>query len=151
EDMVENANGDTRTVLMQAADIQSAQPRFWVRLLDFLMRLITNRRPVPAPQLASARAAIGPFDPRVFEDTSEGSGAFGRWMLDQDQLPCYSYEMDQHRDVRAYYVNTEGQDRREHWHQIGNNCVTALASNEGTVQVYLANRGGIFLNRSNTV
>jgi hypothetical protein len=148
--MVKNANGDSRTALMQAADIQSAHPRFWVRLLDVVMRFITNRRPIPAAKPASVQAALMPIDPRVFEDTSEGSGAFGRWMLDEENLPCYSYEMDQHRDVRAYYVNTEGQDRREHWHQIGNNCVTALASNEGTVQVYLANRGGIFLNRANT-
>jgi hypothetical protein len=89
-----------------------------------------------------------PGDPRAFELTEAGSGAFGRWILDAAGLPAYRYELDQYQDSRAHYPNTEGRDRHDHWHQIGNDRITALASNDGTVQVYLADRGGIFLNRA---
>jgi hypothetical protein len=85
-------------------------------------------------------------DPHVFEPTEEGSGAFGRWLIDRE-LPAYRYELDQYRHRQAAFPNSEGADRRENWHQIGNDRVTALASNDGTVQVYLNDRGGIFLNR----
>ena len=83
---------------------------------------------------------------RAFSETSQGSGAFGRWILDEEGLPAYRYELDQYRDRRARYAHSFGLDRRDHWHQIGNNRVTALASNDGTVQVYIGDRGGTFLN-----
>src|SRR6266567_3893054 len=50
------------------------------------------------------------------------------------------------------FVSTDygrGAFSRDHWHQIGNDRITALASNDGTVQFYIADRGGMFLNRVN--
>jgi len=88
-----------------------------------------------------------PLNPRQFQDTDVGSGIFGRWIIDRTGLPAYRYDFDQYRDNRARYPNSENLDRRDHWHQIGNDRVTALASNDGTVQVYLCDRGGVFLNR----
>ncbi len=86
-------------------------------------------------------------DTRSFELNETGGGAFGRWTLDSAGLPAYRYEMDQYADLRALYPNTEGLNRRDHWHQIGNDRVTGLASNDGTVQLYIADRGGTFFNR----
>jgi len=95
----------------------------------------------PPPPVAA------PGDPRVFRPTGDGSGVFGRWILDSAGLPAYEYTCDQYRERCAGYPNTEGYDRRDHWHQVGNDHITALASNDGTVQVYLCDRGGVFLNR----
>ncbi len=92
-----------------------------------------------------AVAALG--EPRVFVRSEEGSAAFGRWTLDQAGLPAYRYELDQYDDPRAAFPNSEGADRRDHWHQIGNDRITALAANDGTIQVYLCDRGGVLLNR----
>src|SRR5438128_1438176 len=85
----------------------------------------------------------GTSDPRVFTPVAEGSGAFGTWTLDGAGLPAYRYDVDQYQDARARYVNSEGLNRRDHWHQIGNDRVTALASNDGTIQFFMADRGGI--------
>ncbi len=87
-----------------------------------------------------------PIEPLQFAETSEGSGAFGTWILDEDGLPAYRYDLDQHRSATARYEHSFGLDRRDHWHQIGNDRITALASNEGTVQVLIADRGPVFLN-----
>lgn len=100
------------------------------------------RGPQPTPTVAHEST-----DPHEFADTDEGSGVFGRWTCDADGLPAYVYEMNHRRDPRAYYLNSQGIDRRDHWHQIGNDRVTGLASNDGVVQLYLADRGGIILNR----
>lgn len=97
--------------------------------------LTIQARAIPPDQL----------DPQQFQSTEEGSGAFGRWTLQYD-LPAYCYDMNQRRDTCAFYRNSEGLDRREHWHQVGNDHVTGIASNDGTFQVYLADRGGVFLN-----
>ncbi len=88
-----------------------------------------------------------PADARTFVPAAEGSGIFGRWTLDAHGLPAYEYTLDQWRDDRARYPNSEHLNRRDHWHQIGNDRITALVSNDGTVQVYLGDRGGVWLNR----
>ena len=137
----------TRSALLEAADIPatSTSPIRW--LLNWTRR---GRKPVQAipVQATASGASKSEIDPHEFVDTDEGSAAFGRWMLDSEGLPSYSYEIDQYHDPRAYYVNTEGLDRRDHWHQIGNHAVTGLAANDGSLQVYLAHRGGVFLNYS---
>ncbi len=107
-----------------------------------LQRLLGRRPPDSQPQPAAA-----PGDPHIFQPSEEGSGKFGRWMLDDAGLPAYLYEIDQYKDGHARYPNTEWRDRRDHWHQIGNDRVNALVSNDGTVQLYLNDRGGVFLNR----
>jgi hypothetical protein len=73
-----------------------------------------------------------PLKPRVFPPIKEGDnvgdGDFGHWGLDDANLPCYHYTMNQLTNRHAYYVNSEGIERRDHWHQIGNKRVTGLAS-----------------------
>ncbi len=83
----------------------------------------------------------------VFTPTNEGSGIFGEWTVDKTGLPAYDYNLDQYADARAKFPNSENLDRRDHWHQVGNRWVTALASNDGTIQVYLGDRGGVLLNK----
>ncbi len=84
---------------------------------------------------------------RAFTPTEVGSGDFGRWQLDAFGLPAYRYEMDQYADPRARFPNSQALDRRDHWYAIGNDRVIGLASNDGTVQFYLGDRGGTLLNR----
>jgi len=86
-------------------------------------------------------------DPRQIPATPEGSGSFGEWGTDPHGLPAYTYEMDQHRDRRAAFRNSLGLDRRDHWYALGNDRLTALAGNDGTIQVFLADRGPVLLNR----
>jgi len=87
--------------------------------------------------------------PQRFGISPRGNGKFGRWILDSVGLPAYAYELDQYKEAKiARYPNSEGVDRRDHWHQIGNDQVTALAYNDGIIEVFVADRGGIFLNRS---
>ncbi len=111
-------------------------------------RLFRRVRKQPPPLPEFELAAPGDLQPRAFQETAaKDGGIFGRWIIDEAGLPAFSYELDQYKDPRAGYPNTEGIDRRDHWHQVGNTRVTALASNDGTVQLYLADRGGVFLNR----
>ncbi len=105
-----------------------------------MMRRLTGKRARSDFQAEAAE------DVHTFQQTEEGSGVFGRWLVDGNGLICYQYELDQYADPRAFYPNVAGIDRRDHWHQIGNDRITALASNDGTVQVYLGDRGGVFLN-----
>jgi hypothetical protein len=84
---------------------------------------------------------------RRFEPVEEGGGIFGRWLLDKAGLPAFRYELDQYGSEGGIYRDSEDRERRDHWHQIGNQRITALASNDGMVQVYLGDRGGVFLNR----
>lgn len=125
-----------RTAFQEAAELREHTT------LERLLRL--QLRPPAIPPTVSAQTAA---DPHTFEPTTEGSGIFGRWINDEAGLPAYQYELDQYSDERARYYNTENLNRRDHWHQVGNFRVTGLASNDGTVQVYMGDRGGVFLNR----
>ncbi len=86
-------------------------------------------------------------DVRTFLPTDAGSGDFGSWQIDSNGLPAYRYELDQYADIRARYPNSLGLDRRDHWYAIGNDRITGIASNDGTVQLYMGDRGGTLLNR----
>ncbi|NOG51726.1 MAG: hypothetical protein HND48_21575 [Chloroflexi bacterium] len=108
-----------------------------------LERWLLHQRPLDVDVPLSAQAS----DPRVFTPTEEGSGSFGRWIVDDAGLPAYAYEMDQFDDPRAVYRTTTGEERRDHWHQVGNRHIMAMASNDGTVQVYVCDRGGVIVNR----
>jgi hypothetical protein len=129
---------ESRTSFLESADAPDLNRI--QRLERFLFRQRSSTTAVPF-------AAQSVSDPRVFQPNEEGSGSFGRWMLDEAGLPAYEYQIDQYSDPRAAYPNTEELDRRDHWHQVGNQRITAMASNDGTVQVYLCDRGGVFLNR----
>jgi hypothetical protein len=54
--------------------------------------------------------------------------------------------MHQYEDDRARYPVSTGAFRRDHWHQVGNDRLNALASNDGIVQVFVMEQGGMFLN-----
>jgi len=124
-----------RSTFLESADLQPlSRVQRWLRLQ---FGAVANASP--------SAQAVG--DERTFQPNEEGSGVFGKWTLDSAGLPAFRYEADQYRDPRAAYPNTEKLDRRDHWHQVGNYRITALASNDGTVQVYMADRGGVFLNR----
>ncbi|MBK9751250.1 MAG: hypothetical protein IPO91_31395 [Chloroflexi bacterium] len=88
-----------------------------------------------------------PRKPRSFAASDSGGGIFGKWIVDEAGQPAFEYTLDQYADDRAKYPTVERRERRDHWHQIGNDEITALASNDGTVQVYVGHRGGRFLNR----
>lgn len=124
-----------RSALMESAGLHELTTRQRFLRLQF-------RQPPPAPPRAQSAGKA-----ETFEATDEGSGIFGQWILDEQGLPAYEYTFDQYKDARAWYPNSENLDRRDHWHQIGNQRITALASNDGSVQVYIGDRGGTFLNR----
>lgn len=136
--------GQSRSTFMKAADLSQLSRRQRILRMQF-----RQRRPRSNPSVTDELMALDlPPDPTtVFEPTAEGSGIFGEWAVDAAGLPAYDYTFDQYRDPRALFPNSEKLDRRDHWHQIGNHRVTALGSNDGTVQVYLGNRGGVFLNK----
>ena len=84
---------------------------------------------------------------RTFAPCSIGSGIFGQWTVDEDGLPAYDYGLDENADERAAWFNTEGRDRREHWSSFGNDRVTALAYNDGTIELTTQDRGEAYLNK----
>ena len=80
-------------------------------------------------------------DVRRFRPCGLGAGVFGRWIVDDYGLPAYEYTLAEERDDRARYPNSFDADRRDHWHQLGNDRVIATAYNEGYVQLLGADRG----------
>ncbi len=131
--MVKSASPENRTLLREAA----------INVEPMVLRVV--RRLIPARRRKEFQDNVA-GDLHTFQPTDEVSGIFGRWQLDANGLPCYEYELDQYADPRAFFPNTARLDRRDHWHQIGNDRITALASNDGTIQVYIGDRGGVFLN-----
>lgn len=76
-----------------------------------------------------------------------GSGYFGEWVVDRFGLPAYAYTCDQVHDPKAVTpVNPAWQSPTSHWHQIGNDRLVALASNDGYVQVRQDEGGPKLLN-----
>jgi hypothetical protein len=65
-----------------------------------------------------------------------GSGHFGRWDEDEFGLPIFRYTANQATDPHAVTDVQPGiLGSTEHIHQVGNDRITALASNYGTVRV----------------
>ncbi|MAU13370.1 MAG: hypothetical protein CL607_26360 [Anaerolineaceae bacterium] len=135
---------------MSASDVNSTLARMRYRAqraADAVRQRVTS--PAPPPQPADAQAAPSertPPEARAFQASAHGSGAFGEWIVDEQGLPAYRYDMNQFEDDRAKYPVSTGAFRRDHWHQIGNDRVTGLASNDGTVQLVIADQGYMFLN-----
>ena len=69
-------------------------------------------------------------------DPAYGSGNFGKWIEDEFGLPAFHYTADQTTNPHAV---TDVQDGilspTEHIHQVGNDRITALASNYGHVRI----------------
>jgi hypothetical protein len=85
--------------------------------------------PPALPAEACTPTALGA--PRALKPCSTGSGAFGRWTLDELGLPAYDYAIDEARDGRASFPNTEQRERRDHWHAFGNDRLDAIFVNDG--------------------
>jgi len=65
-----------------------------------------------------------------------GSGHFGRWMEDEFGLPAFRYTCNQVTDqVATIPMKPAFLGTNEHIHQVGNDRITALASNFGHVRV----------------
>lgn len=87
--------------------------------------------PTPPPRL-STDASI----PSI--DSSYGSGNFGSWHVDADQLPAFRYAIDQATDARAPQPELGG--GRQAQHQLGNDHITAAAYNHGYTQLWSQDR-----------
>jgi len=97
--------------------------------------------------------AVDTERPEIFPLCSKGSGAFGRWGLDEAGKPIYEYMIDQHADDAALYFTTEslqgpdGPNARTHWAAIGNHRINATFSNDGVIEVTTQDRGVEYLNK----
>ncbi|MHA1291657.1 MAG: GH36-type glycosyl hydrolase domain-containing protein [Promethearchaeota archaeon] len=77
-----------------------------------------------------------------------GNGVFGKWFTDQYGLPAYEYICNQFKDSNARYFTTHGYSI-DHFHQIGNDRITATAHNGGYIQVLESSRGFQWLTYKN--
>ena len=76
-----------------------------------------------------------------------GSGHFGEWIEDEFGLPAYRYTCDQINDPKAITpMNEVWHSKTDHWHQVGNDRLVAIASNYGYIQVRQDEGGPKFLN-----
>lgn len=88
-----------------------------------------------APAL-SRTAASSPAQERRTDAKPFGSGNFGHWDEDEFGLPVFRYTANQIVDQHAVTDVQPGiLSSTEHIHQVGNDRITALASNYGTVRV----------------
>lgn len=99
---------------------------------------------IPPPEQCSDPNIDGPD---AFAQCSTGSGIFGRWTIDDGALPAYAYHLDENADARASFFNTEKLDRRDHWFSFGNQRVTALATNDGPIEITMQDRGITYLDK----
>jgi len=76
-----------------------------------------------------------------------GSSNFGKWIEDEFGLPAFRYTCNQTTDPRATTSVTPGiLASTEHVHQVGNDRITALASNYGHLRVRQDEGGPEILN-----
>jgi hypothetical protein len=81
------------------------------------------------------------------QNKSYGSGNFGEWTYDTNDLPCFHYTCNQTEDpLAAIPVETAWRVPTDHTHQIGNDRILAAASNYGYIQVRQDEGGPKFLN-----
>lgn len=80
-------------------------------------------------------------------DKPFGSGRFGTWIEDEQGLPAFNYTCDQQKDPAAKsQTNPDWRMENEHLFQVGNDRITAVASNFGYVQVRQDEGGPKLLN-----
>ena len=81
------------------------------------------------------------------KEKAHGSGYFGEWIEDEFGLSAYHYTCDQINDPKAVSpVNEVWRSKTDHSHQVGNDRITAVASNYGYVQVRQDEGSPKFLN-----
>ncbi len=73
-------------------------------------------------------------------EKEESGGAFGKWFIDENHLPAYKYTCNQYTDPLAKTPTTYGFSI-DHFHQIGNDNITATVHNGGHVQFLESSRG----------
>ena len=111
---------------------------------------------------AALTLAASKIMPRVWGSTSQnpaasaaasnqkkayGSGYFGEWTHDEFGLPAFHYTCDQLKDPKAVTeVNPGVLAPTEHIHQVGNDRIVAIASNDGHVRVRQDEGAPKFLN-----
>jgi len=86
------------------------------------------------------------YKPERFVNCTYGSGSFGKWIVDEYGLPAYEYTLQQEKDQKALWWNSSGEEKRSHWHQLGNFRFVAVADNDGFVQVFTEENGFKWLN-----
>lgn len=69
-----------------------------------------------------------------------GSGSFGNWITDEYGLPAYNYTCNQLINYNSKTFTSYGYSS-DHFHQIGNDRLTATAHNGGYIQVFEGSRG----------
>jgi len=137
---------------MSSNDKNSAVARIRYRSGRKLKQWFKQEKPIEAPSFTAMSASASnqeASDLKTFVVVNEGNGIYGRWIVDDNGLPAYEYELNQYEDERAKYPVSVGAFRRDNWHQVGNSRITALASNDGTVQVFIGDQGFMFLNHFN--
>jgi len=75
-----------------------------------------------------------------------GSGHFGHWITDDAGLPAYEYTCDHLHDPAAEYA-TRRDPSHDHFHLLGNFHASAIAHNEGYVELFRPDTTGCWLNR----
>ena len=96
---------------------------------------------------AWALAAENPAQPGGAGAKAYGSGYFGQWLEDEFGLPAFHYTCDQINDPKAVtQVNPGVLSSTEHIHQVGNDRIVAIASNDGHVRVRQDEGAPKFLN-----
>lgn len=95
---------------------------------------------------ANRAAQLSPSDSRGSKPY--GSSHFGEWIEDEHGLPAFRYTCDQTSDPKARTEVSAGNvlDATEHIHLVGNDRITALASNHGYLRVRQDEGGPKFLN-----
>ncbi|SDM52237.1 GH36-type glycosyl hydrolase domain-containing protein [Allokutzneria albata] len=74
-------------------------------------------------------------------------GIFGDWTADEAGLPAFEYTLDQRSDPRAEWDTRLHGPSRLHWHQLGNDRIVAISTNEGWTQLYSHERGPRWINK----
>ncbi len=82
---------------------------------------------------------------QLIGDARDG-GIFGQWVADEFGLPAYRYRMDQINDPRGTWDTQMVGKSNRHWHQVGNDRITAIAMNEGWIQLYMHEYGPRWIN-----
>jgi len=77
---------------------------------------------------------------------SYGDSNFGHWVLDEFNLPAFTYTCNQIDDERAKYITSGKKTRTTHWHQVGNDRITAIATNDGYIQLFCGKRDFKWIN-----
>lgn len=107
--------------------------------------IVDPELPVPA---RAGSCQVSPLDTvRRVKPCAKGSGIFGYWVIDDSGLPAYEYRLDQLHDQRARYGHTVDPTRTDHFHQLGNQRLNAIAYNDGVVSLVSQERGVTFHDR----